>query len=142
MYLEADLLALSGLQHLVFCERPCALIHLEQTWRENVLTAERRVLHERVDVSESEGRGDARVARAVPLRNVCLGLVGRAAGVEFHRSPDDRGGATIAGLEGRWQPFPSSPGDASPSGWIATECNSVARRARGAARGSKKENGM
>ena len=29
-YAEADLLPLSGLQHLVFCERQCALIHLEQ----------------------------------------------------------------------------------------------------------------
>ena len=39
-YAEADLLPLSGLQHLVFCERQCALIHLEQAWRENQRTAE------------------------------------------------------------------------------------------------------
>ncbi len=39
---EANLLPLSELQHLIFCERQCALIHLEQTWRQNVFTAEGR----------------------------------------------------------------------------------------------------
>ena len=28
---EDDLVPLSALQHLVFCERQCALIHIEQT---------------------------------------------------------------------------------------------------------------
>ena len=45
---EADLLPLSGLQHLVFCERQCALIHVEGLWQENVFTAEGKLLHERV----------------------------------------------------------------------------------------------
>ncbi len=40
MYTEAELLPLSGLQHLVFCERQWALIHVEQQWEENRLTAE------------------------------------------------------------------------------------------------------
>jgi len=47
-YTEDDLLPLSGLQHLLFCERQCALIHIEQTWAENLLTAEGRIMHERV----------------------------------------------------------------------------------------------
>jgi hypothetical protein len=29
MYTEYDLLPLSGLQHRLFCERQCALIHVE-----------------------------------------------------------------------------------------------------------------
>jgi hypothetical protein len=45
MYAEADLLPLSGLQYLAFCERQWGLIHLEQQWEENRLTAEGRVLH-------------------------------------------------------------------------------------------------
>ena len=47
-YTEDDLLPLSGLQHLAFCERQCALIHIEQAWAENLFTAEGRVMHERV----------------------------------------------------------------------------------------------
>ena len=37
MYSEDELLPLSGLQHLAFCERRWALVHLEQQWEENVL---------------------------------------------------------------------------------------------------------
>ncbi len=82
---EADLLPLSGLQHLIFCERQCALIHLEQAWRENRFTAEGRVLHDRVDAGEGERRADLRISRGLPLRSLRLGLTGRADVVEFHR---------------------------------------------------------
>jgi len=40
MYTESDLLPLSALQHICFCERQCALIHVEQVWLENRFTAE------------------------------------------------------------------------------------------------------
>ena len=43
-YTEDDLIQLSALQHIVFCERQCALIHIEQIWSENVFTAEGRSL--------------------------------------------------------------------------------------------------
>jgi len=36
MYAEDDLIPLSALQHLLFCERQCALIHIEQAWAENL----------------------------------------------------------------------------------------------------------
>ena len=35
MYTEDDLIPLSALQHLLFCERQYALIHIEQVWAEN-----------------------------------------------------------------------------------------------------------
>jgi CRISPR-associated exonuclease Cas4 len=34
LYIEDELLPLSALQHLIFCERQCALIHIEQEWRD------------------------------------------------------------------------------------------------------------
>ncbi|MBP2316282.1 CRISPR-associated protein Cas4 [Azospirillum soli] len=80
---DAGLAALSALQHLAFCPRQCALIHLEGTWAENLLTAEGRVLHERVDEAPGETRRGVRVARAVALRSVRLGLIGKADVVEF-----------------------------------------------------------
>ena len=40
MYTEDDLIPISALQHLAFCERQCALIHIEQQWAENRLTVE------------------------------------------------------------------------------------------------------
>jgi len=43
MYNEESLLPLSALQHLLFCERQCALIHIEQVWVENLFTAQETV---------------------------------------------------------------------------------------------------
>ena len=86
---------LSALQHLAYCPRQCALIHLEQAWAENLWTAEGRVLHERVDEIGSETRGDLRIARGLTLASRRLGLSGRADVVEFRRRRD-----------GVWQPFP------------------------------------
>jgi CRISPR-associated exonuclease Cas4 len=94
-YAESDLLPLSALQHLVFCERQCALIHIEQLWAENRLTAEGRQLHERVHEQESESRGDVRIVRGLRIRSLRLGLIGVADVVEFHHQPD-----------GAEQPFP------------------------------------
>jgi CRISPR-associated exonuclease Cas4 len=103
MYDESDLLALSGLQHVVFCERQFALIHVEQVWQENTLTVEGRHLHEHVDDGEAESRGDVRVVRGVPLRSLSLGLSGRADVVELHRDPN---GVPLKGLIGQWRPYP------------------------------------
>jgi CRISPR-associated exonuclease Cas4 len=92
---DNDLLPLSALQHLMFCERQCALIHLEQLWEENRFTAEGRVMHERVHENDSESRGDLRIARGLRIRSLELGLIGQADVVEFHRMPS-----------GSEQPFP------------------------------------
>jgi CRISPR-associated exonuclease Cas4 len=96
VYPEDDLLALSALQHLLFCPRQCALIHIEQAWVENLYTAQGRLMHERVDQSGRESRKDVRIEYGMPLRCLRLGLIGKADVVEFHR----------LAAEGGWQPFP------------------------------------
>lgn len=106
VFTEDDLLPLSALQHLLFCERQCALIHLEQIWVENPLTAEGRQLHERVDSGVGESRGDVHLARGLPLRSLWLGLSGKADVVEMHRVLGDEPGANLPGLDGRWRAFP------------------------------------
>lgn len=97
-YTEDDLLPLSGLQHFAFCERQCALIHIEQMWAENLFTAEGRVMHERVHEADRESRGDIRVEYSVPLRSLRLGLIAKADVVEFHRNRESSGS--------KWRPFP------------------------------------
>ncbi len=81
---EDDLLPLSGLQHLTFCERQWALIHIEGVWAENRLTVEGRHLHEKVHEAGPEMRDGVRIARGVRLHSLRLGLVGQADVVEFH----------------------------------------------------------
>jgi CRISPR-associated exonuclease Cas4 len=107
MYTEDDLLPISGLQHLAFCERQVALIHIEGLWEENVYTAEGKILHERAHEEGSEAVGDIRIARGLRLRSLRLGLVGVADVVEFHRvdSPVDKASVELPGIKGRWEPF-------------------------------------
>ena len=93
-YKEDDLIQLSALQHLVFCERQCALIHIEQVWSENLFTAEGRIMHEKVDTANRESRGNIRIEYGVPMRSLRLGLIGKADVVEFHKTGD------------KWIPFP------------------------------------
>jgi CRISPR-associated exonuclease Cas4 len=83
---EDDLLPISALQHLVFCPRQCALIHLERAWEENRLTTEGALLHARVQSGETTTRGALRVFRALPLVSRRLGLTGYADVVEIHHA--------------------------------------------------------
>lgn len=103
MFSEDELLPISALQHVVYCERQAALIHLERLWGENVHTIEGRSMHENSDAAGGESRGDIRIARALPLRSLILGVSGVADVVEFHRGET---GAALAGRAGRWRPFP------------------------------------
>jgi len=111
MYAEEDLLPLSALQHLIFCERQCALIHVEQIWDENRFTAEGHIMHERVHEVGEESRGNVRTARGVALRSLRLGLVGKADVVEFHLVLSSVSSARECELEHgagseQWRPFP------------------------------------
>jgi CRISPR-associated exonuclease Cas4 len=92
---ESDLIPLSALQHHLFCPRQCALIHVEQAWAENRLTAEGRVLHEATSEIGAEKRRGVRVVTSMPLVSRRLGVSGIADLVEMHGDE-----------AGRWRPFP------------------------------------
>lgn len=97
-------LPLSGIQHFVFCRRQWALIHIEGQWRENALTAEGRLLHQRAhDPFLTEKRGDVIIARSVPVSSPSLGLTGICDVVEFIAAPE---GITLPGRAGRYLPVP------------------------------------
>ena len=85
-YSDDDLISISALAHFSYCPRRCALIHIEQTWVENVFTAEGRIMHDKVHEEDSETRGSVKITRGVRLRNLRLGLIGVADVVEFHRA--------------------------------------------------------
>ncbi len=84
---EDGLIPLSALQHMLFCPRQCALIHVEQLWAEDGATAEGRILHERVDSGAAESRPGVRVARSLSVRSLALGVAGKADAVEFSGQP-------------------------------------------------------
>ena len=84
MFTDEQLLPISALQHLIFCERQCALIHVERLWAENVLTVEGKHLHEKAHDGSRELIDGVRVARSLWLKSNALGMIGQADVVEFH----------------------------------------------------------
>lgn len=86
VYGDDDMLPLSGIQHYVFCPRQWALIHVEQQWDENRLTAEGHLLHENVDDPfrrMTDGSSDVITLRALRIVSRSLGLSGIADAVEI-----------------------------------------------------------
>lgn len=106
MYSDEDLLLISGLQHVAFCERQWVLIHVEQEWVENPLTIEGKHLHEFVHEQGSESRGTIRTVTGMRLRSLKLGLYGIADMVEFHRDNSGVELKNIANRGERWMPYP------------------------------------
>lgn len=84
MNAEDDPIPLSALQHWAYCPRQCGLIHLEQSFEDNIHTARGQAVHQLVDEPGCEVRAGVRVERALPLWSERLNLIGKADLVEFH----------------------------------------------------------
>ncbi|MFZ5760560.1 MAG: CRISPR-associated protein Cas4 [Thermodesulfobacteriota bacterium] len=108
MFNESDLLPLSRLADLEFCERRAALHLIEMVWEDNVHTAEGSVMHQRAHGDNTpEKRGDILIVRGLWLRSLRLGLSGKADVVEFHRAnASDVAGISIFGHSGHWTVYP------------------------------------
>ncbi len=79
-----DPIPLSALQHWAYCPRQCGLIHLEQTFEDNIHTARGQAVHHLVDAPGYEMKAGVKVERSLPLWSDRLGLIGKADLVEFH----------------------------------------------------------
>jgi CRISPR-associated exonuclease Cas4 len=83
-----DLIPISALQHMAFCERQAALIHVERIWKDDLSTTKGHLVHERSDSAGATKQRGLRVARAMPLTSQRFGLIGFADMVELHAAPD------------------------------------------------------
>lgn len=104
-----DLLPLSGIQHMAFCERQWALINVEKQWVENALTVDGSHVHNKVDNPFAhEMRNNIKIERSVPLVSYKLGLVGVADVVCYEKSVDATKDnfTIIKGKEGTWRVIP------------------------------------
>jgi CRISPR-associated exonuclease Cas4 len=102
-----EYLMLSGIQHMAFCPRQWALIHIEQMWAENVRTVEGKYLHERADNPFGDAiRKDIKIVRSMPVVSHKLGLRGIIDVVEFHRVEEQRGiTVQLQSRKGWWRPY-------------------------------------
>jgi CRISPR-associated exonuclease Cas4 len=104
---EEDYLPISALQHLVFCPRQCALIHIEREWNENVLTARGRLEHERVHEGFREFRRGRRLISGLSIHSKTLALQGKLDILELDLI-DSKGPDNLASfrLKGVWYASP------------------------------------
>jgi len=103
-YTEDDYLLLSGIQHYAFCPRQWALIHIENLWQENYLTASGRILHNKAHDGDSvEKRGNLIIFRSVKVSSSRLGISGECDVLEFKQSEN---GIPLKNYDGLWQPYP------------------------------------
>lgn len=99
-----DMLPLSGIQHFCFCRRQWALIQVENQWKDNLLTAEGKGMHERADDPFfAEMRSGAVITRSVPVSSRRLGFSGICDVVEFQPSEN---GISMPQRSGTFRPVP------------------------------------
>lgn len=118
-YQENDFLPLSGIQHLVFCERQFSLIHHEQVWIDNILTIQGQSLHRRVNERKIEKRGQDIIVSSLHISSSVLGLNGIADVVEYHHTSE--GGINLNGIHGLFIPFPVEYKHGKPKPWRCDE---------------------
>jgi len=74
---------MSAIEHYSYCPRQCGLIHLEQSFQDNIFTLRGRLAHQRVDSGDPTPLRGVKVARAMPLWSKRYGLRGKADLVEL-----------------------------------------------------------
>ena len=109
MYDDDELLSLSGLQHIAYCERQWALIHLEQMWDESYDTVRGALFHERVHLEGYSAAKGVRSERGYRLVSRRLGIAGIADVVEFVEGGD--------GIEGLVRPVEYKVGKPKIEAW-------------------------
>jgi CRISPR-associated exonuclease Cas4 len=85
-----DLVPLSALNALLYCDRRAALRHLDGLYVHNEHTLRGDSLHQRADTPGYEKRKGVRTERGLWIASRRLGLFGRADLVEFRREPGKR----------------------------------------------------
>ena len=82
---DEPIVAISAIEHFVYCPRQCALIHCDGVWSDNAHTVRGSRTHRRVDTGHHRRERGRLVLRAIPLWSETLGLSGRADAVEIER---------------------------------------------------------
>jgi CRISPR-associated exonuclease Cas4 len=73
---ELTSIPLSALEHVAYCQRQAALIHIEDIWADSTDTVRGDLAHQAVDLPGTHQRGNLTVVRALPLSSRHHGLHG------------------------------------------------------------------
>jgi CRISPR-associated exonuclease Cas4 len=101
---------LSALEHVAYCERQAALIHIEATWSDSADTVRGELAHRVVDLPGTRRRRDLTTIRALPVHSSRHGLHGVCDLVEIT-------GTTALPVEYKTGPYhPRGPADLQIAG--------------------------
>lgn len=104
---------LSALEHVAYCERQAALIHVEATWADSADTVRGSLVHRGVDLPRVRRRQGLTVVRSLPVYSRVYGLHGVCDLVEFE-------GRTAVPVEYKVGTYrPSGPADVQLAGQAA-----------------------
>jgi CRISPR-associated exonuclease Cas4 len=87
---DDDLLPISVLNALLFCERRCAMQMIEHVWRDNAFTLEGAIGHRRAHQAYERTEPNLCTVHGVWLRSYRLRLIGKADVVEFREGKEER----------------------------------------------------
>lgn len=100
---EDEWVPISALEHASYCPRQCALIHVEQSYEENVFTLRGNRAHQRAHDPGDQTSGDRRTVRGMPIWSAALGITGKADVVEYGGDGRPRPVEYKAGKHRRWR---------------------------------------
>lgn len=100
---------LAALEHVAYCRRQAAMIHVEATWADSVDTVRGDLAHQAVDLPGTRRRRGLTSVRALPVRSLRYGLHGVCDLVEI-----EAGQATP--VEYKVGPYRSGPADLQVAG--------------------------
>ncbi len=104
---------LSALEHITYCQRQAALIHIDATWTDSADTVRGDLAHRSVDVPARHHRRGVTIIRSLPVHSHALGLHGVCDLVEID-------GDHAAPIEYKAGPYrPGSPVDIQLAGQAA-----------------------
>lgn len=107
MFDPDDYLMLSGIQHYVFCPHQWAMIHIEQIWNDNRLTAEGQIMHNNVDnPAYRQKNGNLITLRKIAIASASLGLYGFSDAVELIPSATSEKAIIHPSYPGYWHMHP------------------------------------
>lgn len=79
---HVPILAISSIEHFMWCRRQCALIHIEGLWVDSEATSRGTAGHKRADSGQHRRERGRFVLRSIPLWSEQFGMTGRADIVE------------------------------------------------------------
>lgn len=76
---EDEIVLVSAIEHLSYCPRQCAPIHIEKVFDESVFTMRGNRAHERVGTLDIATEDGVTIDRVLPISSENLGLQGKTA---------------------------------------------------------------